>query len=1064
MTICRISGEFSLLFQKRSGFLENYIDARFKELHEMEEKGSKCHISSYYNLWFALNRTDPKLMNDRKHERIGSNTRYLIKTLHKKVHWGDSMTKSETQKSSYFQENRSRFNLLGGLDNEKGFRRCQLGAYWAVKAHFTATDEPALVSLPTGAGKTALMMALAFGFEARRVLIITPAEVIREQIANEFRSLHILKEIGVVNNNIQGPKVLSNKRRLDSHKKWRALTKYDVVTATPSTTSPEVTNLHTVPPDIFDLLFLDEAHHVTAPTWAAILEAFKKRKCVLLTATPFRRDERVIRAPLIYHYPIGKAIDDEIYKPVKYHSVERGGNWLTRDKNLCEKAREILDKERKEEKEPKLLIRADRVEWAERLVDLYNSNEFNVRAVDYTKSLRENQEAIQALREGEIDGLVCVGMLGEGLDVPDLKIAVLHAAPRSLPFTLQVVGRVSRSSSQLGRGHLISVPEEVYGEMRKLHRENADWSRLIPTLANKAVEKISGMRRFWSTYVFEELGIKELYINPEELKPFFSTHIYRVESDDISLTAELKEEEWPENVNIYLRELLPYNLVVLVTGIQQEPTWARATGIQNIQFDLHIFYYKEDEKLLFEATTFEKIGDKIRSTIAGDTVSLIDSEDIARLTKESNDFRTLGLKNITGRKPAQPSYKTLMGEEVQSALRPTDERNFGLGHVVEKLSGETRGISTEQRRVWAIRRRNIPEFRKWCDKLAVDLKEDPNYNLLKLAFPRTIEKLYDEPMAIYLHHSLLNAIVHTETIEPEPIEGDIIPHMRFGELDRKKGELPCEFRFHSDETIPGIKLVYTASKEPWKINDSRDLLIRLEFSDTDTSEKNLLQYLKEYPPTLVMPRGGVITNQQLWIPMRRAGRLPSGCLVPVDWDGCDKKVEIGEPEIGKKNIHDWLEEELKRPKHKNAVIIKDHGTGEIADFITIRSRSKKRLITFYHCKAMKSVAPADNVIDSYEVLGQACRNGGWVLSQRLMRELCNRTQNSRKSSILKGDVMQLKWFTDGFKCNEWKYRVVVVQPGFKCSKIAGSPKVCSLFVSAYEWLAARNAELKVWGA
>jgi len=986
--------------------------------------------------------------------------------LRRKTHWGDSMIRSATNKGSYFQENRSRFNLLGGLDNGKGFRKCQRGAYWAVKAHFTTTDEPALVSLPTGAGKTALMMALAFGFEAKRVLIITPAEVIRDQIANEFRNLSILKDIEVVDNYIQSPKVFSNKRRLDTPEKWRALARYDVVTATPRTASPEETGLKTLPLDVFDFLFLDEAHHAAAPTWKAILEAFRNSKCVLLTATPFRRDKRVIRAPLIYHYPIGKAIDDGIYKPVKYHSVKRGGNWLIRDKNLCEKAKEILDGEKKKGKKPKLLIRTDRVEWAERLVKLYSDNRFNVCAVDYTKSLRKNQEAIQALREGKIDGVVCVGMLGEGLDVPDLKIAVLHAAPRSLPFTLQVVGRVSRSSSKLERGHLISVPEEVYGEMRKLHREDADWSRLIPTLANKAVEKISGMRRFWSTYVFEELGIKELYINPRELKPYFSARIYRVDSDDFNLTAELKEEEWPENVNIYLRELLPHNLVVFVTGIQGEPTWAKGTGIQNVQFDLHIFYYNTNEKLLFEATTFDKIGERIRSDIAGDAISLINSEDIARLTKESEDFRTLGLKNITGRRPTQPSYKTLMGEGVQFAVRPTDERNFGIGHVVEKLKNETRGISTEQRRVWAIRRDCVPEFRKWCDKLAADLKEEVNYNLLRLAFPRTIKKLYDEPIAIYLHHSLLNAIVHTETIEPEPLEGDIIPHIKGGEFDMKKGELKCKFRFHSDENIPGIELVYTASKEPWRIDDPRDLLIRLEFPDGSKFEKKLLQYLKEYPPTLVMPRGGVITNQQLWVPMRRAGRLPRECLVSVDWDalGCDTRVETGKPEVGKKNIHDWLEEELKRPKYKNAIIIKDHGTGEIADFITIRSRSKKRLITFYHCKAMKSVAPGDNVKDAYEVLGQACRNGGWILSQRLMKELCNRTQNSRKSSILKGDFIQLKWFADGFKSNEWKYSVVVVQPGFDCKKIAASPKVCPLFVSVYEWLSARNAELFVWGS
>lgn len=43
-----------------------------------------------------------------------------------------------------------------------GFRPCQLGALHSVAAHFSVYDEPAIVSLPTGYGKTAVIMALPF--------------------------------------------------------------------------------------------------------------------------------------------------------------------------------------------------------------------------------------------------------------------------------------------------------------------------------------------------------------------------------------------------------------------------------------------------------------------------------------------------------------------------------------------------------------------------------------------------------------------------------------------------------------------------------------------------------------------------------------------------------------------------------------------------------------------------------------------------------------------------------------------------------------------------------------
>lgn len=70
-------------------------------------------------------------------------------------------------------------------DQEMGFRKCQLGAIWATKSHFTKSEDPALISMPTGSGKTALMMALAFELKAKKILIITPSKVIRDQIARE---------------------------------------------------------------------------------------------------------------------------------------------------------------------------------------------------------------------------------------------------------------------------------------------------------------------------------------------------------------------------------------------------------------------------------------------------------------------------------------------------------------------------------------------------------------------------------------------------------------------------------------------------------------------------------------------------------------------------------------------------------------------------------------------------------------------------------------------------------------------------------------------------------------
>src|SRR5437870_4465919 len=134
---------------------------------------------------------------------------------------------------SYFgrQAGKLRFELSGHA--ESGLRECQLGAYWAVMSHFTATSDPALVSLPTAAGKTVLMQILSFGLQARRVLVVTPATILRDQTAEEFRSFTTLRRIGVVSARMPRPSVHAQEHRLSSVAAWRAIARYDVVVATP---------------------------------------------------------------------------------------------------------------------------------------------------------------------------------------------------------------------------------------------------------------------------------------------------------------------------------------------------------------------------------------------------------------------------------------------------------------------------------------------------------------------------------------------------------------------------------------------------------------------------------------------------------------------------------------------------------------------------------------------------------------------------------------------------------------------------------------------------------------
>ena len=183
-----------------------------------------------------------------------------------------------------------------------GFRPGQLGALHSLLAHFSVHDEPALVSLPTGYGKTAVMMAAPFLLRARRVLIVAPTDALRRQTASHFKELSTLRKLNVLGSDVPLPRVLSQTGKPRTAADWSTFENYDVIVSTPQSVSPTGASL---PPEaLYDLILFDEAHHVPAASWSEILTHHKGARAVFLTATPFRRDRKTIPGRIAYWYPV----------------------------------------------------------------------------------------------------------------------------------------------------------------------------------------------------------------------------------------------------------------------------------------------------------------------------------------------------------------------------------------------------------------------------------------------------------------------------------------------------------------------------------------------------------------------------------------------------------------------------------------------------------------------------------------------------------------------------------------------------------------------------------------
>jgi hypothetical protein len=176
-----------------------------------------------------------------------------------------------------------------------GLRSPQVGALHNTLGHWTVSDAPATVAMPTGTGKTETMLALLVNQRFPRLLVMVPAVTLRDQLSLKFLTLGVLKRHEIVDDEALYPVVGILQHRPKSVEEVDALfERCNVI----------VTNMHVAggcPPFLQERmiercshLFIDEAHHVPAKTWNAFRRRMLSKIIVQFTATPFRTDGRLV--------------------------------------------------------------------------------------------------------------------------------------------------------------------------------------------------------------------------------------------------------------------------------------------------------------------------------------------------------------------------------------------------------------------------------------------------------------------------------------------------------------------------------------------------------------------------------------------------------------------------------------------------------------------------------------------------------------------------------------------------------------------------------------------------
>ena len=322
---------------------------------------------------------------------------------------------------------------------QPGLRRPQIGALHAALAHATRSTDPATIVMPTGTGKTETMLALNAHQRFERPLVVVPTDALREQIAGKFETFGVLRQQQCLEDKAAFPVVM----RLSHIPTTVAevdeiFDSANVIVTTMQIAGRAEATLQEQMAARASALFIDEAHHIGAPTWARFRGLFADREPPLLivhfTATPFREDGRRVDGKFIYTYPLKKAQAEGYFKPIRFEAVF-GLDQADADLTIAEKLGEVLQGDLDAGLNHLAMARCQTIDRARALHQIYSEMYPELRPVivHSQQSIRERRANLAVLRRFESRIIICVDMLGEGFDLPELKIAALHD-PHSLDY------------------------------------------------------------------------------------------------------------------------------------------------------------------------------------------------------------------------------------------------------------------------------------------------------------------------------------------------------------------------------------------------------------------------------------------------------------------------------------------------------------------------------------------------------------------------------------------------------------------------------------------------------
>jgi superfamily II DNA or RNA helicase len=924
---------------------------------------------------------------------------------------------------SYFGDDSAGFRMFC-RPGVPAWRRPQFGAMGALAAHWSIPQaSPALVSLPTGTGKTAVALAAAHIAAARRVLVVVPSTQLRTQMATAFTSQQTLRDIGALTGD-GSPTVVELTGRV---RDWSTLEDADVVVAHPNSISP-VHYSDKPPADLFDVVIIDEAHHSRARTWHAILEHFESARAVLLTATPRRTDGKRVPGDMVYHYPVRHALNDLTFKPVRSLLLPCPADSTPSDLDELIAAQVCALFESEEHATSALLVRAGTIARALELADLYALRGVEVAVVHSRMPPSARIEILERLLDGRCRAVAVVGMLIEGFDLPRLRLVAYHDKHKSLLPTAQLIGRLARAepafpqSSVVVTARDIDVYPELEGAVRALYQEDEDWALVLPGILDDEIAEEIADRDY-----VRQFSVDSPFLNLDAVHPARRAVILEVPEDFAwtpafvdGLPVELRAGQILRGATILYAGLSPdVRTLLLVTGRVGRPRWLNDNGLDTPQYELITLSYRPpprtnlpdlllanyDDGTLWQALS--KFLDLPKELRQADPTRLHEAFD----SLERISVSSIGMRNAYGGTKGTPSYKTFAGSGVDRGLREADTAFGAVGHAMVQVASSsgrayTAGIATGKGKYWETRYVSLRDHEAFVTGLAERYWFPPASTAGQL-LPHVdrgmrLSAWPDSPViAVELDTALLGL-------------GWAIPHL--GPLDE------LDFVAQRDETTTTMDLLAKSAGTDeivWQgrlnlngemTSAAEDLAAQRGFAAPEA----LSELLTERPLTLFFLDGTTVHGATAYNSRTRTRAMPNVALVEHDWTATNIQAETSATAARQSRgpsvqdaFEDYLSQRPRRGRHR--WIIHNDGKGEIADYLVLEVDRNTVHLALWHVKGAGGPSPAVRVTDLQEAIAQAIKSRRWITDTRLWEELGARLngRSSPRARLVEGSRLIL---------------------------------------------------------